>query len=103
LRDRLDAPSGLGYSLQNRLLTRQVLPQVFHRAPVARLYDFFRGLRHSLDQLAPVRHGESARVAFLTPGPANEAFFEQAYLANFLGYPLVERAADRSSSAPSAA
>ncbi|WP_414663421.1 circularly permuted type 2 ATP-grasp protein [Horticoccus sp. 23ND18S-11] len=92
LRDRLDAPSGLGYSLQNRILTRQVLPQVFQSAPVERLYEFFRGFRNSLERLSPPRHGEESRVVFLTPGPANEAYFEQAYLARYLGYPLVEGA-----------
>ncbi len=92
LRDRIDAPSGLGYSLQNRILTRQVLPQVFHGAPVERLYEFFRGFRNSLEQMSPVRHGEDPRVVFLTAGPANEAYFEQAYLARYLGYPLVEGA-----------
>lgn len=92
LRDRIDAPSGLGYSLQNRILTRQVLPQVFHSAPVERLYDFFRGFRTSLEQLCPERYDEEPRVVFLTPGPANEAYFEHAYLARYLGYLLVEGA-----------
>ncbi len=92
LRDRLDAPSGLGYSLQNRILTRQALPQVFHSAPVERLYEFLRGFRVSVEQLAPVARGEEPRVVFLSPGPANEAYFEHAYLARYLGYPLVEGA-----------
>jgi uncharacterized circularly permuted ATP-grasp superfamily protein/uncharacterized alpha-E superfamily protein len=91
LRDRLDAPSGLGYALQNRIITRQALPQVFHRAPVRKLYDFFRGFRRSLHERAPAR-GEDPRVVFLTPGPANETYFEQAYLARYLGFPLVEGA-----------
>ncbi len=92
LRDRLDAPSGLGYSLQNRILTRQVLPQVFHSAPVERLYDFFRGFRQSLESLSPRPPSEDPRVVFLSPGPANEAYFEHAYLARYLGIPLVEGA-----------
>ncbi len=92
LRDRIDAPSGLGYSLQNRIITRQSLPQVFNRAPVERLYDFFRGFRTSVTELSPQRHGTDPRVVFLTPGPANEAYFEHAYLARYLGYPLVEGA-----------
>jgi uncharacterized circularly permuted ATP-grasp superfamily protein/uncharacterized alpha-E superfamily protein len=92
LRDRLDAPSGLGYSLQNRILTRQALPQVFRSAPVERLYEFLRGFRVSLEQLAHVRPGEEPRVVFLTPGPANEAYFEHAHLARYLGFPLVEGA-----------
>lgn len=92
LRDRLDAPSGLGYSLQNRILTRQALPQVFRSAPVERLYEFLRGFRVSLEHLAHVRPGEEPRVVFLTPGPANEAYFEHAHLARYLGFPLVEGA-----------
>src|SRR2546430_12191979 len=27
---------------------------------------------------------------FLTPGPGSETFFEHAYLASYLGYPLVQ-------------
>lgn len=92
LRDRLDAPSGLGYSLQNRILTREVLPQAFRRAPVERLYDFFRGFRTSIAGLSRRRGDEEPRVAFLTPGPANETYFEHAYLARYLGFPLVEGA-----------
>lgn len=86
--DRLDAPSGLGYSLQNRIITRQALPEVFHRAPVRRLFDFFRSYRSSLSALSP--HPGEARIALLTPGPANESYHEQAYLARYLGYQLVE-------------
>jgi uncharacterized circularly permuted ATP-grasp superfamily protein/uncharacterized alpha-E superfamily protein len=92
LRDRLDAPSGLGYALQNRLLTRQALAPVFQQAPVARLYDYLRAFRQSLSALARPRQGEEPRVVFLTPGPANETYFEQAYLARYLGCPLVEGA-----------
>jgi uncharacterized circularly permuted ATP-grasp superfamily protein/uncharacterized alpha-E superfamily protein len=93
LRDRLDAPSGLGYALQNRIIARQALPQVFHRAPVQKLYHFYRDFRASLHELAPAgRGGEEPRVVFLTPGPANEAYFEHVHLAHYLGIPLVEGA-----------
>lgn len=92
LQDRLDSPSGLGYSLQNRTIARRVLPQVFHRAPVHRLYEFFRDFRTSVQELVQNRSGEDPRVVFLTPGPANETYFEQAYLARYLGYHLVEGA-----------
>jgi len=93
LQDRLDSPSGLGYSLQNRLIVRTALAGEFHRTPVERLERFFREFRSSLTELAPERSwGEESRVAFLTPGPANETYFEHAYLARFFGYPLVEGA-----------
>lgn len=87
--DRLDAPSGLGYSLQNRIITRQGLPEVFHRAPVHRLFQFFKDYRASLESLAPEKQAEP-RVVLLSPGPANETYHEQAYLARYLGYTLVE-------------
>ena len=88
IEDRMDAPSGLGYSLQNRIIARQALPDIFHRAPVDRLYQFFRDYRTSLEALAPNR--ESPRITLLSPGPANETYFEQAYLARYLGYTLTE-------------
>jgi uncharacterized circularly permuted ATP-grasp superfamily protein/uncharacterized alpha-E superfamily protein len=93
LQDRLDSPSGLGYSLQNRLIVRTALSREFHRAPVERLERFFRDFRTSLAELAPERSwGEDPHVVFLTPGPANETYFEHAYLARFLGQALVEGA-----------
>jgi uncharacterized circularly permuted ATP-grasp superfamily protein/uncharacterized alpha-E superfamily protein len=93
LQDRLDAPSGLGYSLQNRFIVRQALAQPFHGSQVERLAKFFRDFRSSLADLAPApAWGEDPRVVFLTPGPANETYFEHAYLARFLGHPLVEGA-----------
>ncbi len=88
IEDRLDAPSGLGYSLQNRIIARQALPDVFHRAPVQRLFQFFQDYRQSLGGLAPQR--EDARIVLLSPGTANETYFEHAYLSSYLGYTLVE-------------
>ncbi|AOS43356.1 hypothetical protein Verru16b_00399 [Lacunisphaera limnophila] len=88
IEDRLDAPSGLGYSLQNRIITRQALADVFHRAPVQRLYRFFHDYRQSLEHLAP--QSADPRIVLLSPGPANETYFEQAYLSSYLGYTLVE-------------
>lgn len=88
IEDRLDAPSGLGYTLQNRVIVRQVLPEIFHRAPVQRLHRFFSGFRASLEELGA--RGEQTSIVLLTPGPANETYFEQAHLARYLGYTLVE-------------
>ncbi len=88
IEDRLDAPSGLGYTLQNRIIARQSLPDVFHRAPVQRLYQFFQDYRVSLEALS--RNRESPHITLLSPGPANETYFEQAYLSRYLGYTLAE-------------
>lgn len=87
--DRTQIPTGVGYALENRLITSRLLPEVFRDARVRRLAGFFRQMQQSLAALAP-RRVEEPRVVLLTPGPYNETYFEQAYLARYLGYTLVE-------------
>jgi uncharacterized circularly permuted ATP-grasp superfamily protein/uncharacterized alpha-E superfamily protein len=89
--DRAQCPSGVGYALENRVVLSRVLPSLFRDSHVHRLAGFYRSLRRTLTRLAP-RRDEHARVAVLTPGPSNEAYFEHAYLANYLGYTLVQGA-----------
>jgi uncharacterized circularly permuted ATP-grasp superfamily protein/uncharacterized alpha-E superfamily protein len=87
--DRTQIPTGAGYALENRLITSRLLPEVFRDARVRRLAVFFRQMQQSLAALAP-RPVEEPRVVLLTPGPYNETYFEQAYIARYLGYTLVE-------------
>ncbi len=87
--DRTQSPMGAGYALENRVVLSRVLPSLFRDSHVHRLAGFFRSMRRTLTQLAP-RVAEHARVVVLTPGPRNEAYFEHAYLANYLGYTLVQ-------------
>lgn len=89
LSDRAQAPSGAGYALENRLVISRVLPSLFRDSHTHRLANFFRTARHALHSLSP-REGEEPNIVLLSPGPANEAYFEHAYLANYLGYTLVE-------------
>ncbi len=87
--DRTQIPTGAGYALANRLVTSRILPEPFRDNHVHRLAGFFRDVQNTLAQLAP-RQADNARVVMLTPGPHNETYFEQAYLARYLGYMLVE-------------
>ncbi len=87
--DRTQIPTGAGYALANRLVASRILPEPFRDNQVHRLAGFFLAMQNSLAQLAP-RQAEKARVVMLTPGPHNETYFEQAYLARYLGYMLVE-------------
>ncbi len=87
--DRTQIPTGVGYSLANRLVTSRILPEPFRDNHVLRVAGFFRDLQKGLTQLSP-RSSEKARIVMLTPGPHNETYFEQAYLARYLGYMLVE-------------
>jgi uncharacterized circularly permuted ATP-grasp superfamily protein/uncharacterized alpha-E superfamily protein len=89
--DRTQAPSGAGYALENRLVSTRVLPDVFRAAHIHRLAPFFQTCRETLRSLAP-GHKENPRIVLLTPGPYNETYFEQAFLARYLAYTLVEGA-----------
>ena len=89
LADRTQAPSGSGYALENRIVMSRTLPETYHDCHVHRLASFFRVERETLMALAP-RRADNPRVVLLTPGPYNETYFEHAYLARYLGFPLVE-------------
>lgn len=87
--DRTQSPSGAGYALENRIITSRILPDLFQSSQVYRLAAFFRRVRETLLSLAPGGR-ENPRIVLLTPGPYNEAYFEHAFLARYLGYTLVE-------------
>lgn len=85
---RCQAPSGLGYLLENRLAVARQFPQAFAELHVQRLAGTYRALMESLK--AQSMAGDEAHLALLTPGPYNETYFEHAYLARYLGISLVE-------------
>ncbi len=87
--DRTQAPSGMGYALENRIVISRAFPELFHDLKVQHLASFFATLRDSLAHWAPQGGGATLTV-LLTPGPLNETYFEHAYLARYLGLPLVE-------------
>ncbi len=87
LASRADAPSGLGYALENRIVVSQTFPELFGELGVQRLASFFRVFRESVVRLTSASKGYAV---LLTPGPYNEAYFEHAYLARYLGLELVE-------------
>lgn len=89
--DRLQAPSGIGFALQNRSLLARTVPELFRAHMVERIEPFFDLWRDVLASLSPRRDGQ-ARIAVMTPGPFNPAFFEHVYLARQLGATLVEGA-----------
>jgi uncharacterized circularly permuted ATP-grasp superfamily protein/uncharacterized alpha-E superfamily protein len=87
LGDRAQAPSGAGYALENRLVLSRALPLLYSEMNVERLAPFFQAFRTGLGGGA----GRSEpRICLLTPGPFSETYFEQAYLARYLGFLLVE-------------
>jgi uncharacterized circularly permuted ATP-grasp superfamily protein/uncharacterized alpha-E superfamily protein len=85
---RTQAPSGLGYLLENRLAVSRLFPQAFENLQIQRLGGTYRALIDSMKRMSPA--GGDAQIALLTPGPYNETYFEHAYLARYLGITLVE-------------
>lgn len=87
LDDRTQAPSGAGYALQNRLVLSRAYPDLYNTMNVRRLAPFFDGFRKGLAAMAD---RSEPRICLLTPGPYSETYFEQANLARYLGFLLVE-------------
>jgi uncharacterized circularly permuted ATP-grasp superfamily protein/uncharacterized alpha-E superfamily protein len=93
--DRTQAPSGVGYALENRLVSARTLPSVFNICQVRQLNRYFEVKREALLEMAAhsmVNRRRSPRVVLLTPGPHNETYFEHSFLARHWGFPLVEGA-----------
>jgi uncharacterized circularly permuted ATP-grasp superfamily protein/uncharacterized alpha-E superfamily protein len=87
--DRTQAPAGIGYSLENRLVSARTLPSVFSQYRVRQLGHFFDLRRDVLLEMA-ARKSDRPRVVVMTPGPHNETYFEHSFLAGYWGFPLVE-------------
>ncbi|MES2832944.1 MAG: circularly permuted type 2 ATP-grasp protein [Pseudomonadota bacterium] len=106
--DRTQAPSGTGYALENRSVISLAFPDLLREMQVRPIGGFFDTLRESLthwgrrcaavtaESTSPgsTRGGVGSDVAplivLMTPGPFNETYYEQTYLARHLGFPLVE-------------
>ncbi|MGD8339783.1 MAG: circularly permuted type 2 ATP-grasp protein, partial [Gammaproteobacteria bacterium] len=87
LSDRSEAPSGAGFALENRVVTSRCLPELFANQNVRRQASFFRAFS---DQFLSQSNRDDPVAVYLTRGPAKRTYFEQAYLARYLGYNVVE-------------
>lgn len=87
LGDRTEAPSGAGFALETRVATSRVFSEIYRDANVRRLAGFFGAFKTALEQLGGQRPGSAG---LLTPGQFNETYYEQAYIARYLGIALLE-------------
>jgi len=87
LSDRAQAPSGAGYTIENRLALSRAIPDIYRATRVERVAPFFQAFQAELFAL---NRQDDARICLLTPGPMNETYFEHAYLARYLGLLLVD-------------
>ena len=91
LQDRIQGPQGLGQVLENRNVTSSLLSEHFEASRVARLGHYFDEERAALLDLSSPR-AEMPNVVILTSGFRHPSYFEHAYKARLLGFPLVEAA-----------
>ena len=89
LGDRTEAPAGIGYALENRIVVNTVLPDLLDESKIRRLAATFARRKTALQSVAP-GHRENPRIVVLTPGPTADNYFEHAFLARYMGYTLVE-------------
>jgi uncharacterized circularly permuted ATP-grasp superfamily protein len=89
LEDNLRVPSGVSYVLANRSLMKQTFPEVFSASRVRPISDYPTQLLNMLHHVAPDGVGDP-RLALLTPGRYNSAYFEHSFLAQQMGVQLVE-------------
>lgn len=87
LADHLRAPAGAGYALENRLAIARMLGGLQGRLNVERHAPFFAAFREGI--AARCKRADP-RIGLLTPGRLNPSYAEQAHLARYLGFLLVE-------------
>ena len=90
LEDNARTPSGVSYMLENRETMLQMFPELFSKIKVQSVSDYPKNLRRSLSECAPASCSGKPRVAVLTPGIHNSAYFEHSFLADQMGAELVE-------------
>jgi len=89
--DRAESPAGAAFALENRIVGSRTIPPVLHEQPVQRLAPFFMRFQNTLRRLGN-RLSENPRIVLLSPGSKYPYYFEDVYLARYLGYSLVEGA-----------
>ncbi|MFN4263230.1 MAG: circularly permuted type 2 ATP-grasp protein [Thioalkalivibrionaceae bacterium] len=89
LEDNLRVPSGVSYMIENRQVTKRVLPELFEDSAPLPVDNYPSQLFDMLASLSP-RPADYPNVVVLTPGIYNSAYFEHSFLAQRMGAELVE-------------
>lgn len=85
--DKTQAPSGLGYAIENRLTMNSIAKNLYPSIATKKLSLFIEEFKLLLKKLT---NGDISKAALLTPGPHNETYFEHSYLSSFLEINLVQ-------------
>jgi uncharacterized circularly permuted ATP-grasp superfamily protein/uncharacterized alpha-E superfamily protein len=85
--DRTESPNGIGFALENRIVITNVFSETSKRLNIIRLASFFQNFNATLRSLTSSAI-DSPKVVMLSPGAGDRAFFEDAFLARYLGITL---------------
>ena len=88
LEDNLRVPSGVSYMLACRAAMKQAYPRLYRAHGVREIAGYPEDLYSTLASLGS--WGRTPRVAVLTPGRYNSAYYEHAFLAGEMGAMLVQ-------------
>ncbi len=88
LEDNVRVPSGVSYMLACRAATKRSVPGLYREHAVREVAGYPRLLSSTLTSLSSST--ARPRVAILTPGRYNSAYYEHAFLAGEMGIDLVE-------------
>lgn len=88
LEDNLRVPSGVSYMLACRTAMKGAFPGLYRAHGVREVSGYPERLHATLASLA--MSGDEPRIALLTPGRYNSAYYEHAFLAGETGIDLVE-------------
>ena len=88
LEDNLRCPSGVAYFLENRLVMKNIFPNLFSGRIVKPIDEYPSYLLKTLQELAVWT--DTPKIVLLTPGIFNSAYFEHSYLAQEMGIQLVQ-------------
>lgn len=89
LEDNARCPSGVSYVLENRRAMKRAFHGMFESIGVQPVDHYPQELLKMLQHIAPTGVAYP-RVALLTPGAYNSAYFEHAYLARQMGIEIVQ-------------
>ena len=89
LEDNLRVPSGVSYMLENRNISKKILPEIFEKYSILPMDNYPAQLLDTLSSISP-RPKDLPEVVVLTPGIFNSAYFEHSFLAQRMGAELVE-------------
>lgn len=87
--DRAQAPSGMAYTLENRVAMARALPEFFAKAKVKKLVPYYQLWKNYLVNATGSKIDEPL-VAILTPGPFSATYFEHTFMSAMQGFELVQ-------------